>query len=404
MPSYDDPYFELDELGRLFWRALKELPIRSQLQLFSEIAEEFDATFEIDGTRPFVYVAPGTRLSVAPERLNTCFHDWAEQLAFGLLRHHGLDPDRIAILHHFGALGPPPPITPAEIRVAFGPYDTETGAFDLSEIALVTELLLQFDVAFKAAFEPFGVRRPAHPKVSLTAGSIRAILSSSISGAGILLLLDALSAGGSLPFTVPLYAQLAVGGTLSAGGIINTLIEQRNKWTTGTETIERAKKLSAETTAIAERGGAEVEKLRAEAEKTRAEADKAKAEAAKALADALKARSDAQKVLAEMSMMAAQTDAAVEKTHAEAAQLRATADKLRVETEAAMMALLFGSEEQVSSQPPASAVPVGCLVEAAAHHNVKPAVAALAVNAGFPILARAQAVGMQITQLKKSEG
>jgi hypothetical protein len=437
MPSYGDPFFELDELGKVFWQSLKELPIRKQLLLFSEIEREFDVRFRIDGGRPFVYVAPDMRLNVSSEKLNTLFHDCSEELAFGLLRHHGLDPDRIAILHYFGALGPPPPIIPAGIRVSFGPEHADMSGIGLPESALVTDLLLQLDLAFRAAFEPFTMSpvearpgdgdlssearewflEPAYPELKLMPGSVKAILSKSIAGAGILLLLDAASGGASLPVTIPMYAQLAAGGTLFAGGAIGAFVEQRLKWFTGTKTKEEANKLAAEakniaaeaarkraeTSGILMREPADTEKAWAEVDKARAEAARSWAEARRTIEEALSKGIEATRALAEREMLPAREDTTLDKTRAETEEIRERTKKLRAEYDAAVMALSAGSQQTVTTPPPASAVPIQHLIKAAEHYNVRPVVATLAYNTGFPFLARAQAAGMQITRLDPAE-
>jgi LysM repeat protein len=118
------------------------------------------------------------------------------------------------------------------------------------------------------------------------------------------------------------------------------------------------------------------------------------------MAEALKTQSEANKNAIEALMMSAKTPDEIAKAQAEAQKLLAEADKIRSETKA-----LLSSEPETAADgeevvpPPSSTVPIDSLREVAKKHQVDEAVVALAVNAGYPVLARASQDGMQVSLL-----
>jgi hypothetical protein len=136
----------------------------------------------------------------------------------------------------------------------------------------------------------------------------------------------------------------------------------------------------------------------AEADKARAEADKIRAEEAKTRAETLKERLEAHKIAIETLLMSAKSPEEREKAQAEIQKMIAETDKTRAEIEA----LQRGLPDVITTPPPSSMVPKGVIENIASKHKVEPAIAALAVNVGYPILVRAHEDGMRLTLLDDS--
>jgi hypothetical protein len=398
--SHDSSHSELSELGRLLWRALAELPIRTQLRLFHEM--DLGEINPNPISNPRALGRPFTYASVyLPDLPSSTLDAWLETnrkvLTFGLLRHHGLDVDRIALLYQFQVLTPPT-IRPVGVKASFAADEAEKFAavpeiLDLRQLSRVTNILVEFDAAYRTVFDPFGLQTQP-PQIRLTPGTISTWLTGSAAGIGLTLLLDVASHGASLPFTLPLYLKLAAGGTMASGGIARFVVEQRKDWASGTRTFAEAK-------AISLKADAEAEKIRADAEKTRAEAEKIRTEQVKTRTETLKTGAEAYKILMETLIASAKSPEETEKARAEIQKLIAETNKTRAETEALSRGQ---SEEVVSTPPPSSMVSKDLIEESAIKYKVDPAIAALAVNVRDPILARAQDDGMQLSLLDDGSG
>jgi hypothetical protein len=87
--------------------------------------------------RPFAYAGYRMPQGLSAGEIDSWFDGHLRDLAFGLIRHHGLDIDRIALLYQFRALKPPPP-EPVGVRVSFAAEETEgREGLNLHEAALV---------------------------------------------------------------------------------------------------------------------------------------------------------------------------------------------------------------------------------------------------------------------------
>jgi hypothetical protein len=222
----------------------------------------------------------------------------------------------------------PPPTKPVGIRVSFAADEAESpmkGELDLREAALIANMLVEFDAAFSAAFDPFGLTE--RPAVRFAEGSIKGWLTKSAAGSGLLLLLDVVTHGASLPFTVPIYAKLAFGGTVAAGGAADLqLISARN----GPRAPKRREKPKSQRLRPTRFARKVRPRKRRRVRKPRRRARRP----TRSLAEAFKAQSEADKIAIEALMMSDKTPEEIAKTRAEAQKLLAETEKTRAETEA----------------------------------------------------------------------
>jgi hypothetical protein len=141
-------------LYRVLASALNELPIHRQMDALNEVMPVQQ--------RPFLYVGPTGPVPQfgEPIEYDGLAMSWVVQnsrsMATALIRHHGLDSDRISLLHGLGAidLGPSTylPVVPVSLRLEF-PWSVSdrTRGVGLAEAALATRLLLEFDAVYHSA-------------------------------------------------------------------------------------------------------------------------------------------------------------------------------------------------------------------------------------------------------------
>jgi hypothetical protein len=368
-------------LYRVLASALNELPIHRQMDALNEVMPVQQ--------RPFLYVGPTGPVPQfgEPIEYDGLAMSWVVQnsrsMATALIRHHGLDSDRISLLHGLGAidLGPSTylPVVPVSLRLEF-PWSVSdrTRGVGLAEAALATRLLLEFDAVYHSAFRPFITKEGIDPTVELSAGSVKAILSKSAAGLGLLLLLDAASGGATIPFTGPLYAKVALGSVLSGPAGANFLVKLRSEWLGGTKTEAEADEIRARTEALRAKQDAEKKYIESQTRKNDAEA--------------MNAMSAAMKNCVEAAVASGKSGPDLDKMIAETDKVRTETQKLRDDKPAPPPAT-----------PPSADVPQRVLTDVAGRHGVSEAVVAMAVNEGMPVLAEAQAEGMHISLDKAAQ-
>jgi hypothetical protein len=386
----------------LLAEALARLPMREQFGLYR------DAALDHPVRRPFLFLEPGAADDTAAPPLAPWLAAHQEALTLHLLRYDALLPVEIAMLREHDLIGPPPPLVPIEVTMAFGPEDAEAPGLALDQAAVALAVLQMFEATYSEAFAWLGAS-PTRPTVRLGHGSLQAVLQNSAGALGLAIMLDALSGGALLPLTAPIYAKVAIGAGLmlppmlsgtvqTAKGIVETIkiareakeIEARQQ-----ETLGRARKVAAEAEEIERSLQSKLEvlqttkaKLEAEREETAARGAKAQAEA-----EATRAKLGTEIQLARKQLAKLEAEAAEIATRTAALQTGATGGGTGVAAGPAAMT----ADEAAAISAPARLLNVNDLRAIAQRFQTEPTVVAYAVNVGAAALATSETLGVRLS-------
>jgi hypothetical protein len=188
--------------------------------------------------------------------------------------------------------------------------------------------------------------------------------------------------GATLPLTLPVYAKAAFGALVIPKGI-DFFNEQRLKRAQGTLAYQTAQSLPSQFLVN--------QKMEEEIQKLKSEKKQMNAEALKAAADALKARIEALAVFTTLDTGG--------KTTEETDRFKAEIDKLRADILKELLELgdKFVEPSAEWPAPPSSNVPIPVIDKVADKHQLPSPIVAVAINAGAPVLAEAEAAGVRVS-------